>query len=87
MQLGIREDLHLDLVDDAAEIGVEAGVQDVAEMLEVESLLNGILADANPCDVALADVLDALGAVDEVVNLPFENGLEVSLHLASSDLD
>ena len=50
-------------------------------------LAEGALADARPGDVALAVVLDALDAVDEVVELALEDGLEVGLHLAAGDVD
>ena len=78
---------HLHLVDDVAEDLVDAGVEDLAEVLQAEALGEGRLADADPGDVALADVLDALGAVDEVVDLALEHRLEVLLHLAAGDLD
>ena len=43
--------------------------------------------EPNPGDVALADVLDAGGAVDEVMNLPLQDGFKVLLHFAAGDFD
>ncbi len=80
-------DRHLHLVHDGAEIGMEARVQDLAKVLELEALFRGGLAQANPGDVALTDVLDARGTVDEVMDLTFEHRLKVLLHLAASHLD
>ena len=54
---------------------------------EREALVRRSLADADPGDVALADVLDAARAVDEVVDLALEHRLEVLLHLAAGHLD
>jgi len=85
-RLRIGVDRHLHLVHDRAEVGVEARVQNLAEVLHVEALVGGGLGDADPGDVALADVLDARRAVDEVVDLPLQNRLEVLLHLPSGDL-
>ena len=85
MQPRVGDDRHLNLVDDAPEVGMEAGVQDVAEVLQVEALVGRPLADADPGDVALADVLDTGGAVDEVVDLPLQHRFEVLLHLAAGD--
>ena len=62
-------------------------MEDIAEVAQVEALVVGGLADADPGDVALADVLDAAGAVDEVVDLALEHRLEVALHLAAGYLD
>ena len=64
-----------------------AGVDDLADVLEREAGGHGLLADAFPDDVALADVQEAFGLVQEVVQLTFEDGLEVLLHLAAGDLD
>ena len=79
--------VHLHLVDDVAEHRVDAGVDELAEMLQAKALRVGGLAHPDPGDVALAVVLDALGAVQEVVELAFEDGLEVGLHLAAGHVD
>ena len=55
-------------------------------MLQVEALFGICVGNANPGDIALADVLDARGAVDEIVDLAFQDRLEVFLHLPSGDL-
>ena len=62
-------------------------MQDLAEVADAEALFLRRLADAHPDDVALAHVPDAFGAVDQMVNLAFEDRLEVGLHLASGDFD
>src|SRR5664280_1977272 len=82
--VGGEVDLHL--VDDVAEHLVDARVDDLAEVLQAEALGEGALAHPRPGDVALAVVLDALDAVDEVVELALEDGLEVRLHLAPGDV-
>ena len=56
-------------------------------MLQIKTFLGSGFAHADPGDVALANVLDARRAVDEVVNLPLQHWLEVLLHLPSSHLD
>ena len=61
-------------------------MQDDADMLEPEALFHGLFADAHPGDIALADVHDALGVVDEVVNLALQDRLVVLLHLAAGHL-
>ena len=66
---------------------MEARVQNLAEVLQVEALVGGGVADAHPRDVALPDVLNARRAVDEVVDLPLQHRLEVLLHLAARHLD
>ena len=82
----IRVDRHLHLVDDGAEVGVEAGVQDLAEVLQVESGVGRFGRQPDPCDVPLTDVLYSGCTVHEVVDLSLENRLEVLLHLAASDV-
>ena len=62
-------------------------MQDVAEVVELEALVLGGLADADPDEVALAHVQHALGEVHEVVELPLDDRLEVGLHLAAGDVD
>src|SRR3990172_3754696 len=66
---------------------MEACMQDLAEVFDVEALLGRRVADPDPGDIALANVLDARGPVDEVMDLTFEHRLEVLLHLAPGDLD
>ena len=68
-------------VEDGAEVLVELGVQDRADVLQGEALFHRGLADAEPGDVPLPDVHDALGVVDQVVNLPLQDGLEVGLEV------
>ncbi len=62
-------------------------MQDLAHVADAEALVVGRPAQADPGDVALADVHDALGVVDQVVDLALEDGLEVGLHLAPGHLD
>ena len=87
VQFGIGDDLHLYLVHDSAKVGVEAGVEDVAKVMQIEALLNRRLADADPRDVTLTHVLETGGCVDKVVELPLQHRLEIQLHLAASHLD
>ena len=56
-------------------------------MADLETLLSCRLADPDPGDISLSDMLDALGAVDVVVDLPLEHRLEVLLHLSAGNLD
>ena len=58
-----------------------------AVVLEPKALLEALLGDPGPDDVALAHVPEAGGAVQEVVDLALENRLEVGLHLAPGHLD
>ena len=78
--------LHLELVEDTAEVLVQFGMQDLADVLQPEALFHGLFADAHPGDIALADVHDALGVVDQVVNLALQDRFVVLLHLASGHL-
>jgi hypothetical protein len=87
VQFWVGVNRHLDLIDNRAEVFVEAGVQDFAEVLQVEAFVGGGVRNADPGDIALADVLDAGGTVDKIVHLSFEHRLEVRLHLAASHLD
>ena len=66
---------------------MEARDEDFAKVLEVKALVGRVIADADPGNVALADVLDARRAVDKVVDLPLEHRLKVLLHLAAGHLD
>ncbi len=77
---------HLDLVQDLAEVLVELGVQHDTDVFQGKALFHGGLADADPGDVALADVHDALDVVDQMVDLALQDGLEVGLHLAAGHL-
>ena len=83
--LGVGEDLHLHLVDDGGIVVEELGMQDFAQVADLEAFVLGRLADADPVDVALAHVPDAFGAVDQVMDLAFQNRLEVRLHLAAGN--
>jgi hypothetical protein len=62
-------------------------VEQVADVLEREPGVLGVLADAHPVDVALAHVPDALGLVEVPVDLALDDRLEVLLHLAAGALD
>ncbi len=83
--LGVGEQGDLHLIHDGRIVVEELGVQDLAQVADLEALVLGGFADADPVDVALAHVPDAFGAVDQVVDLAFENRLEVGLHLASGN--
>ncbi|MBA7646681.1 hypothetical protein ES703_54447 [subsurface metagenome] len=83
--LGIDGDL--DLVHNSAEIVVIVGMKYVAQVLKREALFHRALAEANPGDIPLANMLNPLGAICEVVDLSFQNGLKVLLHLAPRHLD
>ncbi len=87
VQVGVGDDLDLHLVHDSAKIGVEAGIEDLAKVLEVESLFVSHFADPDPGDVTLTDVLYAGCAVDEIVHLPLQHRFKVLLHLAPGHLD
>ena len=80
-------DRDLDLVDDRVELVEDLGVQDLAEVGELEPLVLRRLADRIQMQVALAHVQRALGEVDEVVELALDDRLEVGLHLATGDVD
>ena len=56
-------------------------------MIQIEALIGCGCADADPGDVALADVLNARGAIDEVMDLALEDWLEILIHLATGHLD
>ena len=79
---GVVKIFHLHLVDDGGIVVEKFGMQNFAEVANLEALVFGGLADADPVDVTLAHVPDAFGAVDQVVDLALEDGLEVGLHLA-----
>ena len=85
--LRIRHDLHLHLVHDRAELRVEAGVHDIAEMLQIEPLIRRPLRDPDPRDIPLAHVLDTRSPIHEIVNLALQHRLEILLHLAAGHLD
>ncbi len=55
----VRKDGHLHLVHDGPKVGMEARIKDLAKVLQLEAFLGRRLADPDPGDVALADVLDA----------------------------
>ena len=84
-RIGIDGYLHF--VDDGTEVGMETSVQNLSEVLQVETFVGGPIRDAYPGDVALSNVLDAGSAVDEVVDLPFQDRLEVLLHLPAGNLN
>ncbi len=56
-------------------------------MCKAEALFYRAFSDTNPRDIPLTYMHDALGIVYQMVDLAFENGLEVALHLASGNLD
>jgi len=85
--LGVGDQRDFDLVHDGGILGEQLGVQDVAVVAQPQPLGKAGLGDARPDDVALPHVPDALGAVDEVMDLALEDRLEVGLHFASRDLD
>ena len=62
-------------------------MQHDADVLQRKALFDGGLADAHPGDVALTDVHDALDVVDQVVDLAFQNRLEIGLEFAAGHLD
>ena len=86
-RLGICVDRYLDLVNNGAKIGVETRIEYIPEMLELNSLLHGRLAETDPDNVALTNVLHAGRAVDKVVDLTLQDGLKVLLHGTPCDLD
>src|SRR5208337_4466599 len=82
----IRVNLNLNLIEYCTEILVVLGVNDLAYVLQLESLLYSLLRYAYPGYVPLADVHDTLGLVDKVVVLPLKNRLEIFLEVTASDL-
>ncbi len=83
----IGVDGHLHLIHDGAEIVLEAGMQNLAEVFQVETFFGGAVRDADPGDIALSDMLDARSAVDKVMDLALQHRLEIFLHLAAGHLD
>ena len=73
--------------DIMSEVFMEAGVQDLAKVFQIEALVGGVVRNADPGDIALTDMLDSARAIDEIVDLSLQYRLEVLLHLASSNLD
>ena len=65
--LGVE--LNLAFVEDGAEVLVEFGVQDGADVFQGEALFHCGLADAVPGDIPLPDVHDALSMVNQVMYL------------------
>ncbi len=55
--------------------------------LRVKPFSTAGLAYPDPGNIPLPDVHDALSIVDEVMDLPFQDGLEIRLHLAAGHLD
>ena len=77
---------HLDLVQDVSEVLMEFCMENSADILQGEALFYSRFTDPDPCDVSLSDVHDALGIVDQMVDLSLQNGFKVDLHLASGYL-
>ena len=80
-------DLDLALIDNGVELGLDLGVQDLTDVLELEACLVVSLADTDTDHVALTGMHNAFHAVEELVNLTLEDGLEVGLHGLASNLD
>ena len=87
MQRWIGDNHNLHFVHNRAKVLVEAGVQDLAKQFQVEAFVGSVIRDADPGDVALADMLHAAGAIHKVMDLSFEHRLEVLLHLPPCHLD
>ena len=79
--------LDLALVNDGVELGLDLGIQHLADVLELEAGFEVRLADTDTDHVALAGVHEALHAVEEGVDLTLEDRLEVGLHGLAGDLD
>jgi allantoin racemase len=79
------EDPHSELIPHFESVA-KSCVDDGAEVAEPESLFHRLAGKPEPDDVALPDVHDALGIVDQVVDLSLEDRLEVLLHLPSRHL-
>ena len=52
-------------------------------MRKAEAFFHRAFTDTDPRDISLSYVHEALSIVDQVVDLAFENRLEVGLHLAT----
>ena len=85
--LRIGVDRHLHLVHNRPKIGVEARVQNLAEVLQTEAFVGGSFGDAYPGNIALPDVLNPRRAVHKVVNLALQDRLKIRLHLPAGHLD
>ena len=83
--LGI--DRHLAFVEDGAKILVQFRMEDLPKVRQAEALFDRLLTHAQPRDVALPDMHDALGIVDQMVDLAFQDRFVVFLHLTSRHLD
>ena len=82
----LRVDLHLHLVENPAKILMKPRMHDGANMLEPESLVKSGLAHPYPRNIPLTDVHHTLGIIDQMVDLPLQNRLEILLHLPSGHL-
>ena len=77
----------LALVHHRVELVQDHVVEDLAEVAHPQSLVVGVVGDADAELVALAGVHDALHVVEPGVDLPLDDGLEVLLHLGAGHLD
>ena len=59
----------------------------IAVVAESHALFKGIFGHADPDDIALSHVPDSFSPVDQVMDLPFENRLEIGLHLSACHFD
>ena len=80
-------DCHLHLVDDCSKIRMEARVQDLANIRQAEAFIGCRLGNTDPGDIPLSNMLDARGAIDEVMDLAFEHRFKVRLHRPARHLD
>ena len=71
----------------AGVFGKEFGVNDLAIVAQSQAPGEAVFGNASPDDVALAHMPETLGAVEQVVDLAFENGLKIGLHFAAGDFD
>ena len=90
-QLGVRlvadDDADLALVNDRIELGLDLGIEHLADVPELEAGFKVRLADTHADHIALAGVHETFHAVEEGVDLTLEDRLKVGLHGLACDLD
>jgi len=64
-------DCHLDFIDNGAKIRMIAGMENFPKMFKVETFIGCIIGYSYPGNIALPNVLNSRGTVDEIVNLSF----------------
>ena len=63
------------------------GMENGPDISQGKPFLDRRFAHADPGDIPLPDVHDALSVVDQVMDLPLQDGFEIILQLAAGHLD